>query len=144
MKSVLLVLLALASTALAPLLRADIVPGPKGGRLLDAPPHRAEFFVGADRRVEITFYDDALQPVAHGGHQAKVIAELPGARQTIELRETAHGFASTQPLPAGEPYRIVVQFRGGPQSRAVNHRIDLNLAHCGGCDRAEYACTCEH
>ena len=137
-------ILLLAFSALASSLAAATVPGPKGGRLLDAPPHRAEFSVGTDRRVEITFYDDALKPIAHGGHQVKVFAELPDGRQTIELQENAHGFASTQPLPAGEPYRIVVQFRSGPQSRAVNHRIDLNLAHCGGCDRAEYACTCDH
>lgn len=121
-----------------------IVAGPKGGRLLNVASHHAEFLVTPERKVEITFYDEDLKPVVHGAHKATVIAEAPGGRQTLNLTETPHGFASVDPLPAGEPYRVVVQFRTGPQQRAQNHRIDLSLETCGECQHAEYACICAH
>jgi hypothetical protein len=54
------------------------------------------------------------------------------------------GFVSKTTLPAGEPYRVVVQVRATPDAKPQNFRLDLNLALCGECQRAEYACTCDH
>jgi hypothetical protein len=120
-----------------------ITAGPKGGRLLATEPHAAEFFVTADRRVEVTFYDAAQQPITPGTQVVTVTAEPAGDRVTVALEPTAHGFVSTAALPAGEPYRVVVQVRATSGARPQNFRIDLNLEHCGGCQRAEYACTCD-
>jgi hypothetical protein len=140
-----LVLSLLALALLVPLAHADkIVAGPKGGRLLEAPPHHAEFFVSADRHVEINYYNGNSQPVDHAGHTVSVVVEKPGARQTLTMTPRAHGFVSAEPLPAGEPYRVVVQFRTGPQAKAINYRIDFNPEKCGECGYAEYACTCGH
>jgi hypothetical protein len=128
-----------AATGLA----AEIVAGPKGGRLLGAEPPRAEFFVTADRHVEITFYDASLQPVAPGEQAVQVTAEAPGDRTRLTMEKTSASFRSREPLPAGEPYRVVVQIRPTPDARPMNFRVDLNLHVCGECSRAEYACTCE-
>jgi hypothetical protein len=61
----------------------------------------------------------------------------------LEVVKTEFGFATKDALPAGEPYRVVVQVRATPEAKPQNFRLDLNLGHCAGCDRAEYACTCE-
>ncbi len=138
----LLVSLVLAGSALVA--HAEkIVGGPKGGRLVATAPDAAEFFVTPERKVEITFYDAALKPTAVKQQAVTVIAEAPGGRTTLELQKTAHGFVSTQVLPAGEPYRVVLQVRAEPGAKPQNFRVDLNLATCGECQRAEYACTCE-
>ncbi|MBI2517218.1 MAG: hypothetical protein HYV95_09915 [Opitutae bacterium] len=120
-----------------------IVGGPKGGRLLDAEPQQAEFFVNADRKVEVSFYDAALKPVAPAAQVVSVSAEPKGGRTPIEMEKTTTGFVSKSALPAGEPYRVVVQVREKPEAKPKNFRIDFNLEQCGECKRAEYACICE-
>lgn len=141
MKTTLLIFLALAG---ATLLQAEkITGGPKGGRLLDSAPLKAEFFVTTERRVEITFHDDHLNPILPGDQVVVVTAEPATGRVVLAMDKTATGFLSQAALPAGEPYRVVVQVRATPEARPQNFRIDLNLATCGECSRAEYACTCE-
>lgn len=142
-----LTLLFVATLLLLPLaLRAadEIVAGPNGGRLLEATPNRAEFFVNADRQVEITFYDESLNPVAPSGQSVTVIAEAPAGRRTLPMSKTATGFVSEQPLPPGEPYRVVVQVRPTAEARPQNFRVAFDLEPCAECQYAEYACTCGH
>lgn len=124
-------------------LSAAVEAGPKGGRLLDAAPLKAEFVVNADRSAEIVFYDEALKAAAPGTQVVAVIAEAPAGRTTLDMTATPTGFRSTQPLPDGEPYRVVVQVRAAAGEKPQNFRIDLNLADCAECSQAEYACTCE-
>lgn len=129
---------------LAPLAHAEkVVAGPKGGRVLDAVPAKAEFFVTADRRVEVVFYDGSLKAVEPGSQVVAVTAEAPGGRVVLEMERTAGGFASRSALPDGAPYRVVVQIRAAPGEKPQNFRIDLNLGVCGSCSRPEYGCTCE-
>lgn len=138
------VIISLLAAVLPLAARAEkVVAGPKGGRLLETTPARTEFFVTPERKVEVIFYDAALQAVAPDTQVVSVTAEAPGGRVVLELDRVATGFVSRQPLPGGAPYRVVVQVRVAPGERPQNHRVDLNLAHCGGCSRAEYACTCE-
>ena len=121
-----------------------IVAGPKGGRLLDTAPQKAEFFVTKDRKVEVTFYDAALKPVAPANQVIAITAEPASGKTKIELEKTATGFVSTAALPESkEPYRVVVQVKEKPDATPKNFRVDLNLAMCGGCQKAEYACTCD-
>ncbi|HEX2862511.1 MAG TPA: hypothetical protein VHN79_12770 [Lacunisphaera sp.] len=143
MRNKLLLVLLLAFTGTALLHAAKIAGGPKGGRLLDATPLKAEFFVTPDRRAEVIFYDDHANPILPGDQSVVVIAEPAGGRLTLNLEKTATGFLSATPLPAGEPYRIVVQIRSTRGATPQNFRVDLNLATCAECQRAEYACTCE-
>jgi hypothetical protein len=137
-------ILTIAALSCASMLHAAMTgAGPKGGRLLQSEPLRAEFFVNSDRKVEVTFYDDSLQPVTPGAQDVSVTAETSAGRVALALEKSAQGFVSVDPLPAGEPYRVVVQIRSSPDARPQNFRVDLNLANCAGCSRAEYACTCE-
>ncbi|MBL9219138.1 MAG: hypothetical protein JNG82_11655 [Opitutaceae bacterium] len=142
MKTKLFILLAALGGAM--LLAAETPAGPKGGRLLESSPLKAEFFVTKDRKVEISFYDAALKPVAPGTQTVAVTAEPASGRTALELEKTATGFVSKTALPVGEPYRVVVQVRATADAKPQNFRLDLNLALCGECQRAEYACTCDH
>jgi hypothetical protein len=122
-----------------------IVAGPKGGRLLDTKPQKTEFFVTKDRKVEINFYNAALKPAAPGTQVVTVTAEPKAGRTKLDLEKTATGFVSKTALPPGdETYRVVVQVRATPDATPQNFRIDLDLAKCGECKHAEYACTCAH
>jgi hypothetical protein len=137
-------LLAFVTLAAVSLLHAvKVGGGPKGGRLLESTPLRAEFFVTADRRVEITFYDAGLKPTAPGAQVVAVTAEPATGRTPLDLEPAATGFISKTALPAGDPYRVVVQVRATTEAKPQNFRIDLNLVTCGECRRAEYACICE-
>ncbi len=117
--------------------------GPKGGRMLIADPIRAEFFVTTERRVEIAFYDEAGKAVPPGAAVVTVMAETAGGRVTLPLLPEDNGLVSAEPLPPGEPYRVVVQVRATAGARPTNFRIELNLHECGECQHAEYACICE-
>ncbi len=120
-----------------------IVAGPRGGRLVATEPHQAEFFVNKDRKAEVTFYDASLKPAAIQEQVVALIAETPSGRSTIALQKTSTGFISVDALPAGESYRIVMQVREKPNNKPQNFRINFNLAECGECKHAEYACTCD-
>lgn len=140
-KLILPLILSLSGAAILHAGKSDA--GPKGGRLLESEPLRAEFYVNSDRKVEIAFYDEALQVVAPHNQVVNVTAELGTGRALVALEKTPSGLVSTDPLPAGEPYRVVVQVRATPDSRPQNFRVDLVLDVCGECNRAEYACICE-
>lgn len=143
MKTKTLLSLAVALCAAAFVHAEKSAGGPHGGRLLETDPARAEFVVGAERKAEIRFYDAALQPTAPTTQVVSVTVEPAGGRVKLEVVKTDFGFATKEPLPAGEPYRVIVQVRATPEAKPQNFRVDLNLGHCGGCDRAEYACICE-
>ncbi len=143
MKTKTLLSLTVALCAAAFVHAAQLVGGPAGGRLLETEPARTEFVVNAERKAEIRFYDAALKPAAPTTQVVAVTAEPASGRAKLEVVRTEFGFVTTDALPAGEPYRVVVQVRATPEAKPQNFRIDLNLGHCAGCDRAEYACTCE-
>jgi hypothetical protein len=140
--SVLLALVVPSATVSA---AEKIVAGPKGGRLLDTKPLKAEFLVNAERKVEISFYDAALRPVAPLTQVVAVTAEPKAGRAKLDMEKAAHGFVSRTALPPGdETYRVVVQVRPAPDAAPQNFRVDLNLETCGECKLKEYACVCDH
>ena len=137
-------LLAVAAFSGAVALNAaeKVVGGPKGGRLLEVDGQKAEFFVTKDKKVEITFYDSALKPVAPAEQVVAVTAEPKSGRIKLDLEKTATGYVSKSAIPEGAPYRVVVQMRAKPDAKPQNFRVDLDLEVCGECKRGEYACTC--
>lgn len=120
------------------------VAGPKGGRLLETAPLKTEFLVNPERKVEIRFYNAALEPVAPGSRVVAVIAEAGSGRVPLEFEKTASGLISKAPLPEGDPYRVVVQVREKAGAKPQNFRVELNLEECAECAYAEYACICGH
>jgi hypothetical protein len=141
LKSLIIAVAALCS-AVSVAAAEKIVGGPKGGRLLEVDGQKAEFFVTKDKKIEITFYDAALKPVAPAEQVVAITAEPKSGRTKVDLEKTATGYISKTPVPEGTPYRVVVQMRAKPDAKPQNFRVDLDLANCSGCKRGEYACTC--
>ena len=120
------------------------VPGPNGGRVIEAAGHHAEFFVRPDRKVLITFYNHDMKPQPPAEQQISAIAEAPAGKAKLEFEKTADAFVSTTPLPEGDGYRIVLQIRPDAAAKPQNIRINFDTKVCGECNRAEYACMCSH
>jgi hypothetical protein len=117
---------------------------PKGGRLLDKTEPHAEFVVEKDRSVTINFYNEEMKPVAATTQTVTVQADAPGGRAKIEFEKKGDSLVSKTKLPEGDGYNLVVQFRQTADAKPQNIRFKLDLATCGECKRAEYACICEH
>ena len=118
-----------------------VAGGPKGGRLLEKIEPRAEFFMEKDRTVTIAFYDAALKPVAAIAQTVTVIAD---GKTKLEFEKKGDVLVSKTKLPEGDGYNVVVQLKQTAEAKPQNFRFKLELHNCGGCQRAEYACTCGH
>ena len=119
------------------------IGGPKGGRLMEGTEPEAEFVVEKDHTVTIAFYDSALKPIAATEQNVTVIADASGNKTKIEFEKKGDVLVSKAKLPAGGDYNVVVQFKQKADAKPQNFRFKLDLATCGGCKRAEYACICD-
>jgi len=133
----------LVMALMAMTVRANDAGGPKGGLLLANEAPRAEFLVNGDRKVEIRFYDDALSPVAPAEQVVTVIADAPSGKAKLAFEASGDALVSTDALPEGDGYTIIVQIKSAPDAKSQNFRIPFHTEICGECNRAEYACTCE-
>lgn len=118
--------------------------GPNGGRLLEKASPKAEFLVEKDHTVKISFFDGSLKPVAATGQHVTVIADAKGGKTKLEFEKKGDVLVSKTKLPEGDGYPVVVQFKQDAEAKPQNFRFGLELHLCGGCKRAEYACTCGH
>ncbi len=96
--------------------------GPKGGELLDAKPHKAEFIVGKDHVATIVFYDEAMKPVPITGQSVVIWAEPESGRVKVELEKQNDALVSTKPLPEGE-YAMMIQIKSAADAKAQNFKI---------------------
>ncbi len=117
--------------------------GPKGGRLLEKTEPKAEFFLEKDHTATITFYDAAWKPVPVAVQSVTVIADAKGGKKTVEFEKKGDMLVSKTKLPQGDGYNLVVQFKPTADAKPQNFRFKLETHTCGGCQRAEYSCTCD-
>ncbi len=119
--------------------------GPNGGRVLTNVHPHAEFFVTPERKVRITFLDDAGKPVPPAGQSVTVTTGERSAPTRLTFTSDAGtSLLSEQTLPAGESWPAVVQIKETPDGKTIVEKFTLNLATCPGCSHPEYACTCDH
>jgi len=137
-----LALLTLTATTFAAGDHDKVIPGPKGGKIVEVEGGHAEFFVQPDKKVSITFYGEDMKPVAPAGQNISVVAEAPTGKAKLEFEKTADAFVSTTTLPEGEGYRVVVQIKATTDAKPQNIRIDYHAEVCEKCKHAEYACIC--
>lgn len=117
---------------------------PKGGKLLDKTNPHAEFVVEKDRSVTINFYNEQMKPVPAAGQSVTVIADAKDGKAKLEFEKKGDALVSKTKLPEGDGYNVVVQFKQTAEAKPQNIRFKLDMHICGGCKRAEYACTCDH
>lgn len=123
---------------------AKPLAGPNGGKLLENTAPRAEFLIGKEKHVTVTFYDAQLKPVAATGQVVVITAEPKSGKVSLTMEAKDGAFVSKEPLPAGDDYNIVVQVKTTAEASPQNFRIVFDLHECGGCKLKEYACTCDH
>lgn len=117
--------------------------GPKGGRLLEKTEPKAEFFLEKDHTATIAFYDAGLKPVPAAMQTVTVIADAKDGKKTVEFEKKGDVLVSKTKLPEDDGYNLVVQFKQSAEAKPQNFRFKLETHTCGGCNRAEYACTCD-
>lgn len=121
----------------------EVEAGKRGGRLLATKNPRPEFFVEKDHTVSVKFYDEDGKVVEPAGQQVTVIA-TGDEKKKLQLEKKDDALVSTEPLPAGDGYGLVVQIRSDADSRPENFRFSFLNHICGGtCGNPEYACTCD-
>jgi hypothetical protein len=118
--------------------------GARGGRILEKTRPEAEFFVEKDRTASIKFYDAAGKAVSPAEQNVTVVADAKNGKQKVEFEKKGDALVSKAPLPEGEDYNLVVQFKQSSDAKPQNFRFKLNLHTCSECKRAEYACICDH
>lgn len=116
--------------------------GPNGGRILTGLNPRAEFFVTAGRKVQITFLNGQGEIVAPAGQCVTVTAGDRAAPTTLTFARSGNVLLSEAALPAGDEVPTVVQITPAPGESTVTAKFNVNLSQCPDCKYAEYACTC--
>jgi hypothetical protein len=125
------------------------ITGPNKGRVLTELEPHAEFFVTAERKVRLTFVDDAGKPVAiPAGFTATLVTGDRAKPTTLQFAAEGEGagatLLSTAALPEGQNLPAILRATPEAGAKAVTIRFQINLANCGECSRPEYACTCAH
>src|SRR5688500_18649777 len=118
------------------------VAGPNGGRIIASLEPRAEFFVTPDRKVQITFLDKSGKAIPPGEQVVTVVAGERMSPTTLTFSKAGNQLVSNVPLPKGDDVPAVVQIRPTPGAKAVTEKFNVDLAKCGECKLAEYACIC--
>lgn len=121
-----------------------IVAGPNGGRILHEVEPHAEFFVTAERKIQITFVDDDLEPIAAAAQTVSAIAGDRSSPTSLAFAPSGTALLSDGILPEGNDFPVVVSFKTTPDADTVRAKFNLNLEDCPTCDYKEYACTCDH
>jgi hypothetical protein len=120
------------------------IAGPNGGRILTSIEPHAEFFVTADRKVQITFVDDDYKPIAPAGQIVAVTTGERSAPVKMSFAKSDNTLLSEQTVPEGNNFPVVVQIKTSPDAKATVEKFTLNFSSCPDCKLAEYACICSH
>ena len=121
---------------------AKVTPG--GGRLLEKTAPLAEVVIATNRTVTINFYSAEMKPIAATTQVVTAVASAKGGKATLEFEKKDNSLVSKTKLPEGEGYMLIVQFKQTTEAKPQNFRFKVDMHNCGGCDRAEYGCTCGH
>lgn len=140
----LLALTALAFTATVANAHEKITAGPNKGRLITSVTPHAEFFVTAERKVQITFVGADGKPVSPADQVVVVTAGDRSDPTKLTFTKTGNVLLSDAALPAGNDFPTVVQIKTTPDAKPVYARFTLNTEVCGECKNPEFACTCGH
>lgn len=119
---------------------------PHNGRLMETKKigfMHIEFLVGSDKTVSVYLYDAKLKAVAPSDQTLSLIVQgKEDAKNQVDLVKKEDRFISPSPLTIPEDAKAVLTIKAG--GKTENLRFAINLAVCGECKNAEYACSCGH
>lgn len=118
--------------------------GPTGGRLITRVEPHVEFFVNAEKKVELRFIDDDMKVVAPATQVVTVVLGDRSAPTKLSFTQVGDKLVSDKTIPEGNDFPTVVQIRENEGAKPVNEKFNLNLNDCPTCKNREYACVCDH
>ncbi|MFT4901735.1 MAG: hypothetical protein ACI81V_001010 [Lentimonas sp.] len=117
---------------------------PNGGRLVQTVEPHLEFLLLPDRFVQISFVNDAGELVAAAEQSIRLVGGDRSHAIRVGFERVGTVLRSTQAMPDLADMPIILQIKTDPSAGTVLEKFYLNTFTCGGCDLAEYACTCGH
>jgi len=118
--------------------------GPNGGRVIKKVTPHVEFFVMSDRKVKLTFLDDAGKAIEPAAQTATLTGGDRANPTKLAFVKEGNALVSDKALPEGGGVPVVIQIKVTPDASVVTEKITVNMAKCPECSYAEYACTCGH
>ena len=101
-----------------------------------------EFFVTAERKVQITFLDDEGKVIAPTTQKVVVICGERTKPTRLEFEKVGDVLVSTEPLPEGDAVPAIVRVKTSPDTKNVTDRFTVKMGECEKCGNGAYACTC--
>ena len=120
------------------------IAGPNGGRVITKVTPHVEFLVMSDRKVKLTFLDDAGKPVEPAAQTATLTGGDRANPTKLAFAKEGGALVSDKALPEGASVPAVLQIKVTPDAPVVSEKITVNMAKCPECKLSEYACTCGH
>lgn len=117
--------------------------GPNGGRIIESTEPHCEFYVTADRMVQISFLDDAGNLVKPP-YSVTLIGGSRGHPTRLSFEIENDVLVSNQPLPEADIIPVVVQFEDLTSAKKLRERFNVRFDDCPTCEYKEYACICDH
>jgi hypothetical protein len=118
--------------------------GPNGGRVITKVTPHVEFFVMADRKVKLTFLDDAGKPIEPAAQTATLTGGDRVNPTKLAFAKEGNALVSDKAFPEGKSLPAVLQIKVTPDAPVVTEKITVNMAKCPECKLSEYACICGH
>lgn len=123
---------------------AEKIKAPNGGRIIDTVTPNAEFFVTADKKVEVRFFDASGKVIAPAAQAVTVTMGDRAAPTKLVFTKNGDKLVSDKVIPDGKELPVVLQIRVTPDSKPVSEKFNLNFSTCPECKLPEYACSCDH
>lgn len=123
---------------------AEKLKAPNGGRIVEAITPHAEFFVNADKKIEIRFLGEDGKVIAPAEQIVTVTMGDRAAPTKLAFAKDGDKLVSDKAIPEGKELPVVLQIRPKEGEKAVTEKFNLNLSKCPTCSHSEYACTCDH
>ncbi len=116
---------------------------PHNGRLMEIEKIHVEFLVEADKTARVYLYDEKLKPVTPSDQTVTLVVQGKDSSKTkTELVKKDDSFVSDAAITIPDGAKAILTIKAG--GKPSNLRFDLNMASCGECKNAEYACSCGH
>ena len=118
--------------------------GPNGGRIIETADSKFEFFVTPEKKVKITFLDEAGKSIEPAEQDIKAIGGERKSPTRLTFTKEGGAFISDKELPEGKEVPMILMVKATPEAKTEVEKFNVNLAKCPTCEFAEYACICAH
>jgi hypothetical protein len=106
-----------------------ITIGPKGGRVIyvdSTTIPSVEFVVNKENKAEITLLDKERKPIAPNEQNVVITAGPRASAKKLNVEKQGESFVTTEQLPSGAPYAVIMQVKEKPGSKSMTLRVNYD------------------